>query len=202
MIQDIRDITLDMLDTTWPMLVISCLVAMVLRITYLVINGKKFVLYEELLKLFFIIYILCLFQVVTFQDINSFGSNNFIPFREITRYTFGSRLFIKNIIGNMLMFIPYGFFVAYYSKIDDWKHSFCLVLIASLVIESTQLAIGRVFDVDDIILNVVGGMVGYFMYKFFNKLADTCPKIFKSQIFLDIITIICFIAFSAYILWR
>ena len=53
MIQDIRDITLDMLDTTWPMLVISCLVAMVLRITYLVINGKKFVLYEELLKLFF-----------------------------------------------------------------------------------------------------------------------------------------------------
>ena len=44
MIQDIRDITLDMLDTTWPMLVISCLVAMVLRITYLVINGKKFVL--------------------------------------------------------------------------------------------------------------------------------------------------------------
>ena len=60
MIQDIRDITLDMLDTTWPMLVISCLVAMVLRITYLVINGKKFVLYEELLKLFFIIYIFIL----------------------------------------------------------------------------------------------------------------------------------------------
>ena len=55
---------------------------------------------------------------------------------------------------------------------------------------------------DDIILNVVGGMVGYFMYKFFNKLANTFPKIFKSQIFLDIITIICFIAFSAYILWR
>ena len=57
MIQDIRDIALNMLDATWPMLVISCLVATVLRITYLVTNGKKFVLYEELLKLFFIIYI-------------------------------------------------------------------------------------------------------------------------------------------------
>ena len=190
------------IEFTWPMILISVIILVSSKVTYLIKNKEKMVLYKELLMLSFIIYILCLFQVVTFQDINSFGSNNFIPFREITRYTFGSRLFIKNIIGNMLMFIPYGFFVAYYSKIDDWKHSFCLVLIASLVIESTQLAIGRVFDVDDIILNVVGGMVGYFMYKFFNKLADTCPKIFKSQIFLDIITIICFIAFSAYILWR
>ena len=190
------------IEFTWPMILISVIILVSFKVTYLIKNKEKMVLYKELLMLSFIIYILCLFQVVTFQDINSFGSNNFIPFREITRYTFGSRLFIKNIIGNMLMFIPYGFFVAYYSKIDDWKHSFCLVLIASLVIESTQLAIGRVFDVDDIILNVVGGMVGYFIYKFFNKLADTCPKIFKSQIFLDIITIICFIAFSAYILWR
>ena len=160
----------DVLEMTWPMILISVVLLSSIRLSYLLKSKKPFVLHKELLTLFFIIYILCLFQVVTFQDINSFGSNNFIPFREITRYTFGSR--------------------------------FCLVLIASLVIESTQLAIGRVFDVDDIILNVVGGMVGYFMYKFFNKLADTCPKIFKSQIFLDIITIICFIAFSAYILWR
>lgn len=200
--RSLDNIFTDVLEMTWPMILISVVLLSSIRLSYLLKSKKPFVLHKELLTLFFIIYILCLFQVVTFQDINSFGSNNFIPFREITRYTFGSRLFIKNIIGNMLMFIPYGFFVAYYSKIDDWKHSFCLVLIASLVIESTQLAIGRVFDVDDIILNVVGGMVGYFMYKFFNKLANTCPKIFKSQIFLDIITIICFIAFSAYILWR
>ena len=68
MIQDIRDIALNMLDATWPMLVISCLVATVLRITYLVTNGKKFVLYEELLKLFFIIYILCLFQYLDMKQ--------------------------------------------------------------------------------------------------------------------------------------
>ena len=124
----------DVLEMTWPMILISVVLLSSIRLSYLLKSKKPFVLHKELLTLFFIIYILCLFQVVTFQDINSFGSNNFIPFREITRYTFGSRLFIKNIIGNMLMFIPYGFFVAYYSKIDDWKHSFCLVLIASLVI--------------------------------------------------------------------
>lgn len=192
----------DVLEMTWPMILISVVLLSSLRLSYLLKSKKQFVLYKELLTLFFIIYILCLFQVVTFQDINSFGSNNFVPFKEITRYTLWSRLFIKNIIGNMIMFIPYGFFVAYYSKIDDWKHAFCLVLVASLVIESTQLAIGRVFDVDDIILNVLGGMLGYFMYKFFDKFASICPKVFKSQIFLDIVTIICFLAFSSYILWR
>ena len=76
------------------------------------------------------------------------------------------------------------------------------MLIASLVIEATQLAIGRVFDVDDILLNVVGGMFGYFIYKILNKLGDLSPKIFKSALFLDILTVIVFIMFSVYILWR
>lgn len=116
MIQDIRDIALNMLDATWPMLVISCLVATVLRITYLVTNGKKFVLYEELLKLFFIIYILCLFQIVTAQDV-SFGGVNIIPFKEIFRYEAGTYLFYKNILGNVLLFLPFGFFVGYFIKV-------------------------------------------------------------------------------------
>ena len=171
----------DVLEMTWPMILISVVLLSSIRLSYLLKSKKPFVLHKELLTLFFIIYILCLFQVVTFQDINSFGSNNFIPFREITRYTFGSRLFIKNIIGNMLMFIPYGFFVAYYSKIDDWKHSFCLVLIASLVIESTQLAIGRVFDVDDIILNVVGGILGFLVYIGLDAIRKKLPSIFQKD---------------------
>ena len=182
----------DVLEMTWPMILISVVLLSSIRLSYLLKSKKPFVLHKELLTLFFIIYILCLFQVVTFQDINSFGSNNFIPFREITRYTFGSRLFIKNIIGNMLMFIPYGFFVAYYSKIDDWKHSFCLVLIASLVIESTQLAIGRVFDVDDILLNVIGGILGFLIYKVFKKFSDKLPGFFQKDIFWDIISVLVF----------
>ena len=154
MIQDIRDITLDMLDTTWPMLVISCLVAMVLRITYLVINGKKFVLYEELLKLFFIIYILCLFQIVTAQDV-SFGGVNIISFKEIFRYEPGTYLFYKNILGNVLLFLPFGFFVGYFIKVNKISVVFLITFIISLSIETTQLAIVRVFDVDDVILNVL-----------------------------------------------
>ena len=51
-----------------------------------------------MLALSFIIYILCLFQVVTFQDDTSWASNDFIPFKEILRYNITSRLFLKNVI--------------------------------------------------------------------------------------------------------
>lgn len=192
----------DVLEMTWPMILISVVLLSSLRLSYLLKSKEPFVLHNELLTLFFIVYILCMFQVVTFQDVSNLGSNNFVPFREIFRYDFGSRLFIKNIIGNMVMFVPYGFFVAYYIKTKNWKPLFGLVLIASLVIEATQLAIGRVFDVDDILLNVFGGMFGYFIYKILNKLGDLSPKIFKSALFLDALTVIVFIMFSVYILWR
>lgn len=187
MIQDIRDITLDMLDTTWPMLVISCLVAMVLRITYLVINGKKFVLYEELLKLFFIIYILCLFQIVTAQDV-SFGGVNIIHFKEIFRYEPGTYLFYKNILGNVLLFLPFGFFVGYFTKVNKISVVFLITFIISLSIETTQLAIGRVFDVDDVILNVLGGILGFILYKILSKIIP--EKLKKNWIFNIIIIIL------------
>lgn len=202
MLQTFDNTFLGVLNMTWPMILISVVVLSSLRLSYLLKSKENFCLYKELLNLFFVIYILCLFQVVTFQDVSSFGANNFIPFKEILRYNFGSRLFIKNIIGNVVMFIPYGFFISYYGKSNKWKNALLLVLIASTVIECTQLAIGRVFDVDDILLNVIGGMLGYLIYKLLNKIANILPKVFKSTIFLDIVTIILFIIFSAYIIWR
>lgn len=189
MIQDIRDIALNMLDATWPMLVISCLVATVLRITYLVTNGKKFVLYEELLKLFFIIYILCLFQIVTAQDV-SFGGVNIIPFKEIFRYEAGTYLFYKNILGNVLLFLPFGFFVGYFIKVKKVSVMLLLTFIVSLSIETIQLSIGRVFDVDDVILNVLGGLIGFILYKVLNK---AIPDKLKKKWILNIIIIILII---------
>ena len=190
------------LEMTWPMILISVVLLSSLRLSYILKSKESFVLYKELLTLFFMIYILCMFQVVTFQDVSNIGTNNFVPFREILRYNFGSRLFIKNIIGNVVMFIPYGFFVSYYGKSDDYKTTLALIFVASLVIELTQLAIGRVFDVDDVLLNIIGGTIGYFVYKLLNKLGDICPKVLKSNLFLDIVMVIVFICCAGFILWR
>lgn len=187
---------------TWPMIVISILTIASIRLVYLIKNKKSFVLYKELLALFFLIYILCLFQVVTFQDVPTHGiASNFIPFKEITRYQFGSRLFLKQVIGNLIMFVPYGFFVSYYIKDKKPYLPLFLITFASVSIELTQLLSGRVFDIDDIILNVIGGFIGYLCYHFFERILAVLPKFFRNAWILNLLAILVVIAFMCYVYW-
>lgn len=185
--------------TTWPMIFISVVVMVSLRLTYLIKNHEKIILYKELLMLFFMVYILCLFQVVTFQDVSSFTHNNFIPFKEITRYSFGSRLFFKNVCGNILLFIPFGILSSIYLKPKNLWIPFSLTLLSSLAIELTQMLIGRSFDVDDILLNCIGGIIGYFIYKVLDKIADAIPSVFKSSIFLNILSTALLVGLAVYL---
>ena len=187
------------IDMTWPMLLISVVVVVSLRITYLIKNRKHFTLYQELLALSFIIYILCLFQIVTFQDTVSWSSNNFIPFREIFRYHIGSRLFLKNVLGNVLLFMPFGFFSSYYLKFKKPWVILGLTLVTSFSIEVIQMSIGRVFDVDDILLNIVGGYFGYLIYSVISRIGNRAPDFFKNEIFLDAVSIIILVGVIALI---
>lgn len=183
-----------------PMIIISVVVAISLRIADIIKNKKDFCFYKELISLSFIIYILCLFQVVTFQDVSSHGgTSNFSLFTEIFRYRFGSRLFLKNVIGNMLLFIPYGFFVSYYVKPKKIWLPFFLTLFASLSIETTQLLIGRVFDVDDILLNVLGGLIGYSIYLLIAKIRSYLPEFFQKPWLLNIASVLLIVLFVGYI---
>ena len=180
-------------DFAWPMVIISIVIIVSLRISYLLKNHEKIILYRELLGLSFIIYILCLFQVVTFQDNVSWATNNFIPFKEMFRYNIGSRLFVKNVLGNMLMFLPYGFFVSYYLKNKKPALTLILTLIASFSIELVQMMIGRVFDIDDILLNLLGGTIGYYCYYLLGIVGEKIPKVFKTEVFLNVVSAIILI---------
>ena len=172
---NLADDLLFVMRSTWPIVAITVVAIVSLRITYIVKNKIAFVLYEEVLTLIFIIYILMFFQVVTYQDVISYG-NNFIPFKELTRYAIGSKLFFKNVIGNILLFMPYGFFASYYLKLNKKRIAFLLILLVSLAIEGVQLVIGRCFDVDDILLNIIGGMFGYFIYRFLDLITNKMSK--------------------------
>ncbi len=178
------------INLTWPMILISVVIIVSLRITYLIKNQQHLVLYKELLMLSFIIYILCLFQIVTFQDDVTWSSNNFIPFKEIFRYNLGSKLFLKNVLGNVMLFIPFGFFTSHYLKLKKPYSAILLSIIASISIESVQMVIGRVFDVDDIILNLCGGIFGYYIYNFLRNIVSQLPGFMKSEIFLNIVSVI------------
>lgn len=188
----------ELFSNVWPTLFLFTIIVSSLRIAYLIHNKIKFVLYRELLMLGFILYIMFLFYVVTFQDVD-WSTSNFVPFKEITRYEFGSRMFIKNILGNMLMFLPYGFFVGYYIRSEKWYIGFILSFITSISIEITQMLIGRVFDIDDIILNIVGGMLGFYIFIYLNKIKNHLPKFFRGTIFLNICVIIIIILIILYL---
>ena len=140
-----------------------------------------------------------MFTVVTYQDVESYG-NNFTPFKEMFRYTLGSNLFIKNVIGNMVMFMPYGFFTGYFLKINKVSVVLLLSMLVSTSIEVIQGYIGRVFDIHDIILNVIGSIIGFLIYKLFNKIKDRLPKILRNTIFYSIIILILIVLFILYLM--
>lgn len=175
---NIREVML----STWPMIVLTCVVLISLRVAYLVKNKQKLNLQEDLIMLIFIIYTLCLFQIVTSQDVSGEHGINITLFKELTRYEFGSRLFYRNIIGNIMLFIPFGFFTSYYLTVERKRFILFLTIIVSFVIEFIQLKIGRAFDVDDVILNVIGGLLGYWLYRIVNKLFGNLSRNIKGSL--------------------
>lgn len=97
---------------------------------------------------------------------------NLVPFREIARYirfrdTIGYYIVVINLIGNILAFIPFGFF---WPIIGIRKYAFARTVISgfltSLLIEISQLLVfvGS-FDVDDLILNTLGSVIGYLLFR-------------------------------------
>ena len=89
------DITIkNILANIWPMLVIITVILSSLRVVYIIRNKETFVLYREILKLGFVIYIMSLFYVVTFQDV-SWSSSNFIPLKKCFAIEFLVICFLK-----------------------------------------------------------------------------------------------------------
>lgn len=189
---------INIFQNVWPMVFIFTTIIISMRVTQLLKTHTTFYLYKDLMVLGFIVYILCLFHVVTFQDVN-WSTSNFIPFQEMFRYDFGTGLFMRNVIGNMLIFLPFGFFVSYFLDLNKVRTIMILSLITSTCIETTQLVIGRVFDVDDIMLNIVGGMMGYFLYRVLVIIKDHLPPVLKKPLFYNIIMVIMLILILTYL---
>jgi len=183
-----KDIIKDILPSIWPLVAFVSAVAILLRGVYLFQGSKKVVIYKEILGLVFIIYILCLYHVLTYQNMG-YGGVNFTPFKEMFRYTFGSQKFMKNIVGNIILFIPFGFFTSYYLNTKKAITPTVITLIISLCAEGIQYHIGRIFDVDDILLNVFGGFLGYLLFIGFSAVRSHLPKFMKSDGFLNFLVI-------------
>jgi glycopeptide antibiotics resistance protein len=72
----------------------------------------------------------------------------------------------KNIGGNIIGFIPLGILLPLvFPFVKNWRRLMGFVFCISLLFETAQLVTGvGVFDVDDLILNTTGGIIGYILY--------------------------------------
>lgn len=188
------------ISSTWPMLVIFVVILSTIRLTYLSIHKEKFIFYKEFLNLIFIIYVLLLYQLLTNVETNTSGGYNIIPFTEITRYEVGSKLFMYNVIGNIVIFIPFGYFVSGYIKASKVSHILAVSVISSLTVEVVQLQIGRSFDIDDIILNVCGAIIGFLLYIGLCAIKKHLPKFLQRDFVYNIICIVLTILIVLYFL--
>lgn len=187
-------------NNTWPMLIIFVVIISTIRVTYLSIHKEKFIFYKEFLNLIFIIYVLLLYQLLTNVETNTTGGYNLIPFTEINRYEVGSRLFMFNVIGNIVIFIPFGYFVSGYIKASKVSHILAVSIISSLTVEIVQLQIGRSFDVDDIILNVCGAIIGFLLYIGLCAIKKHLPKFLQKDFVYNIICIVFTVLIVLYFL--
>ena len=185
----VKGIIDDVFPSIWPLVFFVSVVAITLRAFYIFKGSRKVVIYKEVLALVFIIYILCLYHVLTYQN-TGYAGVNFTPFKEMFRYTFGSQKFMKNIVGNIILFIPFGFFTSYYLNHKKAIVPAFITLVVSLCAEGIQYHIGRIFDVDDIILNVLGGFLGYLLFVALSAIRGKLPRFMKSDAFLNFIVIL------------
>ncbi len=98
-------------------------------------------------------------------------SYNFYPFREIIRYIryrdlLGRRAVLLNLAGNVIGFMPFGALIpVMLRRMRSLWRTTLLSFALSALVELSQLIfkIGC-FDVDDVILNTLGGLLGYLLF--------------------------------------
>ncbi len=190
----------NVINMTWPTLTIVISIMVILRATYFIKSERRsFVFHEEILYLLFLSYLIVLWALVTSQDLSG-GGTNFMPFREILRYDYGTVQFYKQVFGNILLFIPLGYFASSYCKIKNLGTITVVSLISSTVIEVVQHFIGRCFDIDDIILNVVGGIIGFLLYTALSAIKNHLPRFLQKDWIYNVISVILLILIVIYLI--
>lgn len=98
-----------------------------------------------------------------------FRSVNLIPLKEIGGYLFeanvSANLALTNVLGNIVIFVPLGLLLQLLRPKQPKLRTVGIVFLISVAVESAQFILGLgSTDVDDVILNTLGGILGVFIY--------------------------------------
>ncbi len=133
---------------------------------------KRIFILLFLLYLALVVYLTCFGERMANASADS-PRYNLKPFKEILRFwnnrhIVGNRRMFLNIFGNVLLFMPLGAFLCAVPKKTNIFICVMISALFSLLIETLQFCFNLgSFDVDDLILNTAGGLLGYILYWIF-----------------------------------
>ena len=156
------------------------IIASILIIIGNIIYGNNYVdkiedknkIYKFSMSIVFIYYVILLFNMVIFARYDSVYGYNFIPFKSIYGALKSGNLYfmIINILGNLLVFMPLEYFIINLFKVKKFSLNFMLSFVLILIIEILQFVFKvGVFDIDDILLSVLGMMIFFVIYNKFEN---------------------------------
>lgn len=149
---------------------------------FLWVRNKKKSFIREVVMLLFFFYSVSIFSQTIIPQFwiedghiklvtHTYRGNNLVPFTTISAYTEQLngplvRIAFYNLAGNVVLFIPFGFFIPLvWPSFRKWGRMFIVALGIPLFIEGVQYFIGRSTDIDDVILNALAILIGYLFYR-------------------------------------
>ncbi len=142
-------------------------VPVVIILRYAIFRQRNFNQFVAIL--IFALYSIAVFSAVGIPTVGTFKvdfSVNLIPLIDIIN---SPPEYIKNTILNIILFVPMGFLVpAIWKNYRSIKTMFFMGLALSVIIEILQIFTFRLTDIDDLITNTAGTIIGYDISKRFS----------------------------------
>ena len=83
------------------------------------------------------------------------------------------------LLGNIIMFLPFGFFAALLWRGFTWRLALATGFSITLFIECWQLLVGRAFDVNDLLLNTLGVLLGALLARLLLRLIPDLGRLLQ-----------------------
>lgn len=161
---------------------VAMIILAILYLPFYFLLRRRFPFRRQVAGFFFgaCILVICYVTVVDQMILNlqnygtifsSYHNLNLIPLQFLLEVKAGNTRSLTQAIANILMFLPLGFILPvalpHLRRLSRTTLCACAI---SFTIELIQYFIGRAIDIDDLLLNTLGGVLGYFLYMAASKL--------------------------------
>lgn len=170
-----------MLMANWGGVTVTCFAVKLFQIKKPLPGFQSFFQLSSVIFAFVYLFILMYSLFFKYYDLGTWSDVNLIPFKTIIPYLTGtvianSNVMVINLIGNILLFTPLGFYAGILRK-HHLLYSISALLAIPLLIEILQhLTRTGIADIDDLLLNFIGGLLGILAHRVLEKLYQHIHK--------------------------